>query len=171
MTNLNLSNFANNFYKEKIIREFLLRNVYFHKNSPEGDTGRIRDKYKLIIARFPELEIYVFCILTSHISTCPENVRCVIDVGDYEIKEGVHPRGVSYINTKKLVTENIESLISYHKPPYEFNFLGKILQTKFNEIKNKCSEVANSMLISQDIKNVLLVVSGEVDAFILKNNI
>ncbi len=166
-----LTDLAEIYFRTNVLKSILIRNVYFHKLSPEGDTGRVKSKYKVLVNRIPELETYIFFALTSHISTCPSHVRCEINQGDYHEKVGRYPDGISYINAEKVITESVDSLISYHRPPDEFNFLGKILQTKLNEIRSKCKEITTTRSIGSDVRDMLLAASGEAAEYIRKFNI
>lgn len=166
---MGLEDLSKIFYKDYIKKNVLVKNVYYHKLSYDEDNDKTHEKYKLIIKKIPELGIYIFFTLNSPDMACQNYTQCIIEQHDYQDKIGKHPDSISYINIKKALIADIDTMTSYHIPPDEFKYLGKIFQYKLDEVLKKCKEIAHSCgVVNDNKKEILLAATGESTEFINK---
>jgi len=138
--------------------------AYYDKFSVEETIGKIKPKYKLM--RSSILEQYFFNVLTKDMTACKKKLTIRIEKDDWLNRAKGYLEKCSFCDLTKYDIMDKEVLLKKIRDRNNlFLFVGKLCESKYNELKKLSKKVKYLPYISRETRNIvqnnLLGISNE----------
>lgn len=131
-----------------------VRNAFYDKKSHEESTNITKAKYKLLTSKIPELEVYLFHILTTTEGSYIKERTIKILKTDWDsIEKGFLNAEHSNLDCQKIdVLSKSDILVKKKDSDNGFPLAGTVKQSKLNEIISLIKETNASVSSKTDFK-------------------